>query len=300
MTQNGKYVHVSDDKTTVTTLTLKVLPVSITEKRVVIANNKTGSNYYIYNSKLYNNLPLGPSEFSEIYRNQYNCDSIFRLIIVVTNRVSEWDQIPLCPGHEIKIDGDTIRQAGMYTFPRRNKDNGELDSLYRVEVFDAPDFDFPTIQRTICDGDTVFIGGKAITRGGHHDILLKTVHGCDSIYHLDLTVNPSYHFITDTTIIDYESVTWRGKTYNQSGTYDRSWPTIHDCDSTYSLRLTVIPTQRDTLTKTICADDSYFWRGKALQYGRLLLRYSSLYTDQLLGDLLAPPHRCLPDHHYVG
>ena len=262
LTQNGKYVHVSDDKTTVTTLTLKVLPVSITEKRVVIANNKTGSNYYIYNSKLYNNLPLGPSEFSEIYRNQYNCDSIFRLIIVVTNRVSEWDQIPLCPGHEIKIDGDTIRQAGMYTFPRRNKDNGELDSLYRVEVFDAPDFDFPTIQRTICDGDTVFIGGKAITRGGHHDILLKTVHGCDSIYHLDLTVNPSYHFITDTTIIDYESVTWRGKTYNQSGTYDRSWPTIHDCDSTYSLRLTVIPTQRDTLTKTICADDSYFWRGK--------------------------------------
>ena len=66
LTQSGKYVHVSDDKTTVTTLTLKVLPISMSEKRVVIANNKNGTNYYIYNSKLYNNLPLGASEFTEI------------------------------------------------------------------------------------------------------------------------------------------------------------------------------------------------------------------------------------------
>ena len=196
--------------------------------------------------------------------------------------------MPLCEGHPIKIDGKEITEAGLYTFLRRSRVTGEMDSIWRVEVYDAPTFEYD-ITRTICDGDTVFFGDKAITRAGHYDIVLQTVEGCDSIYHLDLTVNPSYRFFEDATITDYQTYTWMGKTYTQTGVYDRTWPTVDECDSTYSLRLNVIPTKREITEDTICDGQEYVWRGKTYTmdgyYTDTVYRpetfYSAIFTLQL-------------------
>jgi len=206
----------------------------------------------------------------------------------------------------VKIDGDTITQAGLYTFLRRSRATGEMDSIYRVEVYDAPAYEFD-VTHTMCQGDTVFYGGRAITRGGHHDIRLKTKEGCDSIYHLDLTVYPAYHFITDTTITDYQSVVWRGKTYKTSGNYDVSFPTVNDCDSTYTLSMFVVQTLRDTLEETICNGQTYTWHGKtyskdgiytdtvwqpqahysAIHALRLNIAYPTIITSATTGDICA-------------
>ena len=221
--------------------------------------------------------------------NQYRCDSISRLVLVVTSHYSEWNQIPLCPGSEIKIDDQIITKSGLYTFLRRSKITGEMDSIYRVEVYDAPSYEAPLETRTMCFGDTLIYGERAITRGGHYDITLKTVEGCDSILHLDLTVYPSYQFYTDATITDYETYEWRGNTYDKTGNYDRSWPTIHDCDSTYTLRLNVVETQRFHTDDTICVGQPYVWRGKTIEtegyytdtVRRLETNFSAIYTLQL-------------------
>ena len=281
LNQTGQYKYTSQYKDSIVTLILTVNPVTYSEKRVVITDKSTsyigtdGQTYYsyIYDGKMYDQLRFGNNLFSEQYVNQYGCDSIARLIIVVTNRYSEWTPIPLCPGSEIKIDGDTIRKAGLYTFLRRSRVTGEMDSLYRVEVYDAPAYEFDE-KRTICDGDTLYYGKKIVTRGGKQDVVLKTVDGCDSIYHLDITVNPSYHFDEAVTIFDYQSFTWKQnhKTYTTSGTYEKSYPTIHDCDSTYILNLTVIPTMRQHTIDTICIGQEYIWRGDTI-------REAGFYTD---------------------
>ena len=232
----------------------------------------------------------GDTVYLDTLRNQYGCDSIIRFPIVIAKHLSQWYQMPLCPGSEIKIDGEVITQAGLYTFPRRSKISGAMDSLYRVEVYDAPAYDLPTEHMTICDGDTAIFAGKSITRGGHYDFVLKTVEGCDSILHLDLTVNPSYHFIQDATIADYESYTWMGRTYTAEGNYDRTWPTQLDCDSTYTLRLKVVETIRPTTEDvTICIGQAYTWRGKTYDMEgfyadtvyQLEANVSAIYTMQL-------------------
>jgi hypothetical protein len=140
-----------------------------------------------------------------------------------------------------------------------------MDSLYRVEVYDAPAYDMPAIDVTVCQNELPYdFNGELIRRAGSFTFTKKTREGCDSIVRINLTVNPSYHFITDTTIVDYEYVIWRGEIYNQAGVYDYSEPTVLNCDSTYTLQLHVIHTQRDTIYKTICAGDSYYWRGRTL------------------------------------
>ena len=258
LTHAGKYTYTSQYKDSIVYLTLTVNPISITEKRVVITDKQLP---YIYNGRIYEQGGI----YTDTLINRLGCDSLSRFVLVVSAHYSEWYPMPLCPGSEIKIDGQVITEAGLYTFLRRSKVTGEMDSIYRVEVYDAPAYDLPTEKKTICEGDSVLFADKWIKRGGHHDFYLKTQSGCDSILHLDLTVNPSYHFDTTAIITDYESISWRGNTYNQSGTYSRSWPTINDCDSTYTLHLYTIQTQRDTLTVTICDGQSYTWRGHSYE-----------------------------------
>lgn len=283
LTHTGNYTYTSQYKDSIVYLSLTTKPVSISEQRIVITDKQLP---YIYDGRLYDAMGV----YSDTLVNMHGCDSVKRLVLVVTQRYSEWDPMPLCPGSEVKIDGMVITEAGLYTFERRSRVTGEMDSLYRVEVYDAPAFDFPAETRTICEGDTFYYAGKAHTRAGHYDYQLKTINGCDSILHLDLTVNPSYHFITDSTIADYQSVLWRGRTYNETGDYDRTWPTIKDCDSTYTLSLKVVETLRDTATVTICSGQSYIWRGKTFENDGFYVdtiwqpesRFSAIYALRLI------------------
>ena len=283
LTHTGNYTYTSQYKDSIVYLALTVKPVSISEKRIVITDKQLP---YIYDGRIYNAMGV----YSDTLVNFHGCDSIKRLVLVVTQRYSDWVAMPLCPGSEIKIDGKVITEAGLYTFERRSRVTGEMDSLLRVEVYDAPAFDLPLETRSICEGDTLYFAGKAHTRAGHYDYILKTVNGCDSILHLDLTVNPTYHYITDSVIADYQSVVWRGRTYNETGDYDRTWPTIKDCDSTYTLSLKVVETLRDTATVTICSGQSYTWRGKTFEDDGLYVdtiwqpesRFSAIYALRLI------------------
>ena len=282
LTHTGNYVYTSQYKDSIITLKLTVNPVTITEERIVIT---TAQLPYIHNGQLYTEGGV----YADTTVNRYGCDSIHRFVLVATSHYSDWTPIPLCPGSEVKIDGEVITEAGLYSFIRRSRVTGEMDSIYRVEIYDAPAYDMPLVQRTICDGDTIFIGGKAVTRAGHYDFRLKTREGCDSLLHLDLTVNPSYRYFTDATIRDFETFTWLGKEYTAEGIYDRTWPTIEDCDSTYTLRLKVIPTLRYSTVDTICDGQSYNWRGNTYDkdgyYTDTVYRpetfYSAIHTLQL-------------------
>lgn len=238
------------------TMHLIVHPREIVEKRVVISDEELP---YRYNGNEYWNTDI----YVDTFRTIHGCDSIFKLNLIVSEHVSAWDQIPLCPGTDIRIDGQIITEAGQYTFLKRSQVSGLLDSLYRVEVYDAPAYEaWDTL--TICQGDTVTFDERQITRAGAYTETKKTIHNCDSINHLFLIVNPTYTFTTPVAITDYQTYQWRGKEYKEAGTYYQSYPTIDDCDSTFVLELTVVPTQRYIDSTAICINSSITWRGREL------------------------------------
>lgn len=239
------------------TMHLIVHPRDITEKRVVIANEDLP---YRYNGEEYWQTDI----YVDTFKNVHGCDSIFKLNLIVSQHVSDWEQIPLCPGGEVRIDGQIITEAGQYTFLKRSKVSGLLDSLYRVEVFDAPDYESKWDTLVVCQGDTVIFCGKQLNRAGAYTETFKTKNGCDSILHLFLVINPIYEFTTDAAIIDYQTYTWRGSEYTKEGKYYQSFPTIKDCDSTFILDLKVIPTLRYMDSIAICANSSITWRGREL------------------------------------
>ena len=282
LTHTGQYKYVSQYKDSVVTLNLTVNPKSITEKRIVITPAQLP---YIVEGHLFDKDTI----HVDTLVNQYGCDSLYRIVLVTTTHYSEWTPIPLCPGAELKIDGQVITEPGLYTYLRRSKVTGEMDSIYRVEVYDAPSYE-RTLERTICDGDTIMMGGKPYTHSGTFVYRGQTVDGCDSIETLILTVNPSYHFDTAVTIMDDQSFYWRGKTYNKTGMYYNSYQTELGCDSTYSLKLHVVETEYHHIDDTICNGQIYVWRGDTLTmdgyYTQIvrdtLHKFSAVYTLRLV------------------
>ena len=157
------------------------------------------------------------------------------------------------------IDTDTIKKAGFYTFVRRSKETGKLDSLYRIEVYESPSYEMPVVKRAICSGDTVMFGGKIFDRNGVHRITLKSVDGCDSIITLDLTVNPAYYMEKTVSLWPEElPYHWEGRDYYNAGDYPVSWQ-IGDCDSTRMLHLIVL--QPDTQRTVLCEGQTITWFG---------------------------------------
>ena len=282
LTHTGQYKYVSQYKDSVVTLNLTVNPKSITEKRIVITPAQLP---YIVEGHLFEHDTI----HVDTLVNQYGCDSLYRIVLVTTTHYSEWTPIPLCPGAELKIDGQVITEPGLYTYLRRSKVTGEMDSIYRVEVYDAPSYE-KTLERTICDGDTIMMGGKPYTHSGTFVYRGQTIDGCDSIETLILTVNPSYHFDTAVTIMDDQSFYWRGKTYNKTGMYYNSYQTELGCDSTYSLKLHVVETEYHHIDDTICNGQIYVWRGDTLTmdgyYTQIvrdtLHKFSAVYTLRLV------------------
>ncbi|MDD4148789.1 MAG: T9SS type A sorting domain-containing protein [Bacteroidales bacterium] len=123
-----------------------------------------------------------------------------------------------------------------------------------------PVYNFSETQ-SICDGDVYSWHGTNYNNSGVYTANYTTIHGCDSIYELNLIVNPGYNFSETQSICDGEVYSWRGTNYSNAGVYTASYTTIHGCDSIYELNLIVNPGYEFVTTQNICAGESYEWRG---------------------------------------
>jgi hypothetical protein len=91
---------------------------------------------------------------------------------------------------------------------------------------------------SICNGDTNNWQGTDYTTAGTYTAGYTSINGCDSIYTLNLTVNPVYSFREDHSICDGETYNWQGTDYTTAGTYTADYTSINGCDSIYTLNLT--------------------------------------------------------------
>ncbi len=232
----------------------------------------------------------GDYTFFDTLKTIHGCDSIYGLRLHV-KPIYRFDSIYTACDNEviywqgkqyagIKADPINGLDAGVYYDTVFYQTQDGCDSTYYLQYVFYPTYD-TTIYVSACydgtDGlpyyweihdngsnesyvDTIDIdlfdnteSSKQFTR------LLHTTHGCDSLVHLQLSVHPTYRFITDTTICSNEFVTWRGKRYRQEGIYYDSLQTeIYGCDSIYELRLHVKPAYLIELFAGKRCDNEYY------------------------------------------
>src|SRR5690625_869850 len=103
--------------------------------------------------------------------------------------------------------------------------------------------------------------------GVYHDtVIYQTINGCDSVYTLEMTINPEYE-INDTNVICMSSLPhdWHGTQWGINTApgiyYDTvTYQTINGCDSVYTLELTINDIIEINETEELCVSSlPYTW-----------------------------------------
>ena len=179
-----------------------------------------------------------------------------KTITVVTNPIYAFNEYhSICQGSSYTWHGTTYTTAGTYIKPYTSV-NG-CDSIYTLYLTEVSAYSFVE-NHSICSGDSYIWQGNVYNSAGTYTAAYTSSTGCDSIYTLNLTINPTYTFNESHSMCNGASYTWHGSTFTTAGTYTAAYTTTNGCDSIYTLNLTVNPLPivwlgNDT---TIC-DDSY-------------------------------------------
>lgn len=186
------------------------------------------------------------------------CDSIVTtqldvIVSIVTNLTAS-----ICSGDSIFLGGNFQTSNGTYVDSLTA--SGGCDSLLSTVLTVLP-LAFDTVSVTICDGDSVLLGGSFQTASGSYLDTLVAANGCDSLLTSVLTVAPNYTTADSIQICQGDSILLGGSFQTTSGSYVDSLFSIDGCDSVVTTALSVVSTIQATETANICDGDSIFLAG---------------------------------------
>lgn len=130
--------------------------------------------------------------------------------------------------------------------------NGAYCDTAQVVVTVA-DTQLVAVFDTICQGQSVVIGGNTVTSAGNYPVVYTNTSGCDSTVVTHLHIKPSPTTVISQTICQGQSFLG----YSVSGTYNDVFSASNACDSTRTLNLTVLAPDTTYLSVTICPGQDY-------------------------------------------
>ena len=183
----------------------------------------------------------------------HGADSIVVLNLVVHPTYDDTLRAAICQGETYTLYGFNETTAGTYTHADTSRYG--CDSLFTLVLTVNPVYD-TTITAEICDGSIYNDYGFEESSAGLYTHSGQSIHGCDSLFRLNLIVNPVY----DTLIVDSICI---GATYDRNGfneqttgVYTQHLYSEHGCDSIVRLNLKVI-SFLDTIYADICEGQVY-------------------------------------------
>jgi len=219
----------------------------------------------------------------------FGCDSVIITQLTINPEYAFVENYSICNGDSYTWQGTDYATAGSYTAGYTSIHG--CDSIYTLILTVNPEYSF-TENYSICNGESYNWQGTDYTTAGSYTASYTSIHGCDSIYTLNFTVNPEYSFTENYSICNGESYTWQGTDYTTAGSYTAGYTSIHGCDSIYTLNLTVNPVYAFTENHSICNGDSYTWQGTDYATaGSYTAGYTSIHgCDSIYTLILAVNH----------
>ncbi len=210
--------------------------------------------------------------FEVVLEGANGCDSTVIVELNVLDSFLEENFFTICQGDTLEFRDTTFTEPGIFT-ETFTAANG-CDSVISV-IVEVAEIQNSIIDSVICQGDTVRLGRRSLTRSGRFTERLTSVDGCDSIVTINLTVNPSFDLDIDTTICRGDTVFLGNQAITTDGFYSRMLQTVNGCDSLIALNLTVIDTFFTSRNVTICEGDTFM-------LGDQLITEAGTYTQNLV------------------
>jgi gliding motility-associated-like protein len=136
------------------------------------------------------------------------------------------------------------------------------------------------VETTICQGESILLGGSLQTESGIYTDLFLTQQGCDSTVITNLTVNPVEHITKQHSLCPGGSIQVGSSIYNNQGVYNDTLQTVTGCDSIVTSIIFMLPTITTNSEATICSGSAYSFNG------------NTYTTEGVYSDTLATSEGC--------
>lgn len=125
---------------------------------------------------------------------------------------------------------------------------------------------FPTISRdtislSLCEGESLLVGGGTQTTDGFYTDAFTSIEGCDSLVITSLSFTPPSSMSFAFTLCEGQSFVVGGVSYSTSGTYSDTLISVSNCDSIINTELTFLPNISENQSVTLCEGESIFVGG---------------------------------------
>lgn len=182
--------------------------------------------------------------------NAVGCDSIVTVVFDVRPIAGvNADTTTICQGQSFL--GYT--QTGVYT------DTLMIAGLCHVDLHDVRVLPNTTgtAAQTICNGDSVMLGGSWRYVSGTYNDTTSAANSCDSVTTVSLTVLPNVSSTQNISICPGQSYFAGGAAQTTAGTYYDTLQAANGCDSVVTTVLSIGSYIQNTVTQTICFGASY-------------------------------------------
>ena len=180
------------------------------------------------------------------------CDSIIELTLMVNPIYYISVLETICAGDTFLFHDRLLTETGIYsdTLPTMTG----CDSIVELQLFVDQVFR-DTLEVATCINQLPYNwrDEEYFATGIYYDSLTSSLTGCDSIYVLNLTVNPSTAGeITITTLENNTPYLINDEYYDSTGVYTQHLTNVANCDSVLTIHLTVLYNVQSAIDSTIC------------------------------------------------
>ena len=193
--------------------------------------------------------PSGLYQDTLFLNNIHGCDSIVRLNLTVNPSYDIEINENICQGEDYIENGFVFEDMtpGYYSETLFLNTIYGCDSIVKLNLTVSPNYDIE-INDVACQGDDYLENGfviESLQNGTYSETLfLNSIHGCDSVVKLNLTVNESFHFEIYDSICYGEDYTMYGLNLTEPNVgidnYTSNFQTILGCDSIFDVTLKVL------------------------------------------------------------
>jgi|GEM_PF-3706084 len=181
-------------------------------------------------------------------------------------------QDTICGADSLVIGNNVYKITGNYIDAYVAFDG--CDSLVTTQLYVKP-LKTDTLKHRFCDGDSVVIKNQTYKTQGYFDFRFPMTDGCDSIFVIEIKVDPIQTTSDTFTICHGDSIQIAQKFYTTSGNYQDTLQTQSGCDS-------IIHTQLTVNSNKITNQSFEFCEGDSILVGLNTYKISGNYSDTLV------------------
>lgn len=229
---------------------LSILPAPITTETVTIC---PGQSYFVGGAN-----QTQPGQYSDTFTGPDGCEAVVVTTLIIDSNVVIPEAVTICAGQSYFVGGANQTTSGVYTDTETDPDGCQITIETTLTVTPPQT---QTATESICQGQSIFLGGANQTQSGVYTDFITNAEGCTVQVQTTLTVDSQIAVNTSAAICPGDSLFAGGAWQNTPGVYTDVIVTPGSCDSVITTTLSLLPPVIGNASATLCQGDSLFVGG---------------------------------------